>query len=66
MEVGKAIMKLSKNRVDELVLITLTTMPQVLIECNIKECKYNTLQWFYDQVTDILQRQLKDDSDGKN
>ena len=66
MEVGKAIMKLSKNRVDELVLITFTTMPRRMEECNIKECKYNTLKWFYDQVTDILQRQIDDDKLGKN
>ena len=59
-------MRLEDNRIDELVLITFTTMPQVLSECNIKECKYNTLKWFYDQVTDILQRQIDDDKLGKN
>jgi len=63
---GKDSRNISKNRFEELVLIAFTTMPQRMEECNIKECKYNTLKWFYDQVTDILQRQIDDDKLGKN
>jgi len=65
-ESGKDSRNISKNRFNELVLATFTTMPQRMNECNIKECKYNTLKWFYDQVTDVLQRQIDDDKLGKN
>ena len=47
---------MKQNYEDELYLITFTTMKSLMEECNIKECRYNTLDWFYKQVQDILTR----------
>ena len=47
---------MKENYEDELYLITFTTMKEAMGSCNIKECRYNTLKWFYEQVKDILER----------
>ena len=61
---GKDSKNISKNRFNELVLATFTTMPKLLSKN--KADNHDHYEWYYKQIKDLLERQLKDDSNGKN
>jgi hypothetical protein len=50
---------MNPNDEAELRLITLTTMPRLLKECQSPFCKNKQLAWFYDQVRGIMERNQK-------
>ena len=47
---------MEQNLEEELYLITFTTMPNMLAMCQSPLCKNRQLQWYYEKVQDILER----------